>query len=152
MEKVTLQAYTLERCQQFWQNYEADPDMMDGSFSYDKNWVECYWQSKCHESNRRYFAVCINEIVIGEVQLKSIDPVEKSAVLSIHLNQNSYKNRGFGTEALRQMCDYGFHELKLRKIFADCLHRNHRSRHVLEKLDFQHLGSDDTFHYFVLEK
>ena len=42
MEKVTLQAYTLERCQQFWQNYEADPDMMDGSFSYDKNWVECY--------------------------------------------------------------------------------------------------------------
>lgn len=152
MENITLQPYTPERCHQFWKTYEADPDMMDGSFSYDADLVERYWHSKCQKANRRYFAVCLNETVIGEVQLKAIDFEEKSAVLSIHLNERQYKNRGFGTEALRQMCGYGFHELHLQKIYADCLHRNQRSRHVLEKLNFRYLRSDETFHYFVLEK
>ncbi len=152
MDNITLQPYTLERCQQFWQTYEADADMMDGQFSYDPNWVECYWEGKCQEDNRCYFAICLNTVVIGEVQLKAINFDEKTAILSIHLNEQRYKNRGFGTEALQQMCEYGFHKLYLQKIYADCLHRNKRSRHVLEKQGFVHTHSDETFHYFVLEK
>ena len=77
---------------------------------------------------------------------------EKSAVLSVHLNSACYKNRGFGTEAQRQMIAYGFEQLGLQKIYADCLHRNQRSRHIIEKLGFRHLRSDDSFHYFVLER
>lgn len=150
--KISLQPYTLQRCHEFWQNYEADPDMMDGSFTYDPNWVEQYFHGKCQESNRRYFAICADETVIGEIQLKSINMEEKSAVLSVHLNSACYKNRGFGTEAQRQMLAYGFEQLGLQKIYADCLHRNQRSRHILEKLGFLHLHSDDTFHYFVLER
>ena len=44
--KISLQPYTLQRCHEFWQNYEADPDMMDGSFTYDPNWVERYFHGK----------------------------------------------------------------------------------------------------------
>ena len=150
--KISLQPYTLQRCHEFWQNYEADPDMMDGSFTYDPNWVERYFHGKCQESNRHYFAICADETVIGEIQLKSINMDEKSAVLSVHLNSACYKNRGFGTEAQRQMIAYGFEQLGLQKIYADCLHRNQRSRHILEKLGFRHLRSDDSFHYFVLER
>lgn len=149
---VCLQPYTLERCHEFWKIYEADPDMMDGSFSYNADWVERYFHGKCQESNRVYFAVCVGDEVIGEVQLKSINKENKSAVLSIHLNAGKYKNRGFGTEAERQMIAYGFNELGLKKIYADCLHRNERSRHILDNLGFHHLRSDDSFHYFVLEK
>lgn len=149
---ISLQPYTLQRCHAFWKIYEADPAMMDGSFTYDANWVERYFHGKCQESNRRYFAVCVDDTVIGEIQLKSIDLTEKSAVLSVHLNCGIYKNRGFGTEAQRQMISYGFDQLGLQKIYADCLHRNQRSRHILEKLGFRHLRSDDCFHYFVLEK
>lgn len=95
--KISLQPYTLQRCHEFWQHYEADPDMMDGSFTYDPNWVERYFHGKCQENNRRYFAICADEIVIGEIQLKSINMDEKSAVLSVHLNSACYK-----TEALVQ--------------------------------------------------
>ena len=150
--KISLQPYTLERCHTFWKDYEADPDMMDGSFSYDAAWVERYFHGKCQDKNRVYFAVCADETVIGEVQFKSIDMSKKSAILSIHLNCGIYKNRGFGTEAERLMIAYGFEQLGLEKIYADCLHRNQRSRHILEKLGFRHLRSDESFHYFVLEK
>ena len=149
MDKIVLLPYTLERCQQFWKSYVADPDMMGGEFHYDPAWVDGYFHGKCQDSNRKYFAICLNETVIGEIQLKSIDLQEKSAVLSIHLNCDRYKNRGFGTEAQRQMIEYGFQQLDLSKIYADCLHRNKRSRHVLEKLGFEFLRSDETFHYFV---
>ncbi len=150
--KISLQPYTLQRCHAFWKDYEADPDMMEGRFIYDADWVERYFHGKCQANDRRYFAICADDIVIGEIQLKSIDLIKKSAILSVHLNNKKYKNRGFGTEAQRQMIAYGLEELGLQKIYADCLHRNQRSRHILEKLGFQHLYSDDSFHYFVLEK
>lgn len=150
--KISLQPYTLQRCHEFWQNYEADPDMMDGRFTYDPDWVERYFHSKCLETSRRYFVICADDQVIGEIQLKSINMEEKSAVLSVHLNNDRYKNQGFGTEAQRQMITYGFEQLGLQKIYADCLHRNQRSRHILEKLGFRHLRSDENFHYFVLEQ
>ncbi len=51
MEQITLQPYTLERCHQFWMSYIADPDMMDGSYKYDFNWVERYYHSKVAEKN-----------------------------------------------------------------------------------------------------
>ena len=150
--KISLQPYTLERCHAFWKRYEADPDMMDGSFTYNADWVDRYFHGKCQENNRVYFAVCADDTVIGEIQFKSIDMQNKSAVLSIHLNCNEYKNRGFGTQAEQLMITYGFEQLGLEKIYADCLHRNQRSRHILEKLGFCHLSSDDSFHYFILEK
>lgn len=151
MEQITLQPYTLERCHQFWMSYIADPDMMDGSYKYDFNWVERYYHSKVAEKNRVYFAICLENTVIGEIQLKAIDSEKKCATLSIHLTNNSFKNRGFGTEAERKMIAYGFEQLHLQAIYADCLHRNQRSRHILEKLGFQHLRDDEKFCYFVLK-
>lgn len=96
MEQITLQLYTLERCHQFWKSYIADPDMMDGSYKYDFNWVEAYYHRKVSDKSRAYFAICLADTVIGEIQLKNLDWVEKSATLSVHLANDRYKNRGFG--------------------------------------------------------
>lgn len=149
---VTLQPYTLERCHAFWKDYVADPAMMDSTYTYDPAWVERYYHSKCQEEKRVFFAICVDKTVIGEIQLKSIDRLQNCATLSVHLSCDPYKNRGFGTEAQRLMIAYGFEQVGLEKIYADCLHRNQRSRHILEKLGFLHLRDDDSFHYFVLEK
>lgn len=72
--------------------------------------------------------------------------------MSIHLNCDRYKIQGFDTEAQRLMIAYGFEQLGLETIYADCLHRNQCSRHILDKLGFRHLRDDDRFHYFALDK
>ena len=49
----------------------------------------------------------------------------------------AYWGRGIATEALRQMTDYAFKELKYQKLFGPVLEPNRASMKVLEKNDYQ---------------
>lgn len=151
-DRVTLEPYTQERCQAFWRGYTADPAMWEGAYVYDEARAADYYQSKVKQPDRVFFAVCLQGETIGEIQLKRIDRVRKSATLSVHLSDDRYKNQGFGTQAIRLMADYGFAELDLSEIYADAVHRNARSRHVLEKLGFSCTHEDASLRYYVLRK
>lgn len=151
-EEFTLQDFTLAMCHDFWRKYVADPDMMDHEYKYDPAWVDRYYQDKVCSDTRRVFAVCVDGEVAGEVMLKHIDPKKGCAALSIHFADDSYKNRGHGTAAERYMVDYGFCELGLRRIYADCVHRNTRSQHVLEKVGFRLVREDYAFKYYVIDR
>ena len=151
-EGVVFKKFTLPMCHAFWKNYVADPDMMDRDYVYDPEWVERYYRSKVCSDSYRVFAICVDEQVVGEVMLKRIDPEKGCATLSIHFANDAYKNRGYGTAAERYMIDYGFHQLGLHTIYADCLHRNKRSQHVLEKVGFRFVREDDTFRYYEIKR
>ncbi|MBE0600195.1 MAG: N-acetyltransferase, partial [Firmicutes bacterium] len=47
---------------------------------------------------------------------------------------------------------YGFRELGLTAIYADAVHRNAHSRHVLRKLGFVYTHEDDLLRYYVLPR
>lgn len=51
-----------------------------------------------------------------------------------------YWNRGYATEAGREVVRWGFEERELRRIHAECFSRNEPSRRVLEKLGMQREG------------
>lgn len=152
MNEVTLQPYTLEKCHEFWREYVADPDMMDTEYTYSPEWVEKYYHGKVQEPDRRFFAVCVGDKIIGEISLKHLDPEKGCATLSIHFSNDSYKNRGYGTEAERQIIRYAFDELRLNALYADCVHRNKRSQHVLEKVGFRYSREDGSKKYYVLRR
>lgn len=149
---IALQPYTLERCHEFWKEYVPDPDMWEQGYAYDYEGINRYYQSKVKGKGRRFFAVCHNEKTVGEIQLKYIDPEQGCATLSIHFSNDEYKNRGWGTEAVRLLVNYAFEELGLHTIYADCVHRNKRSRHVLEKNGFAYLREDEALRYYVLKR
>lgn len=149
---ITLQPYTLERCHEFWKAYVPDPDMWEGSYAYHKEAIDQYYQSKVMDANRRYFAVCNGGQTLGEIQLKYIDFEKRCGTLSIHFANDTYKNRGWGTEAERLLVNYAFDELGLETIYADCVHRNKRSQHVLEKNGFVYSREDEQLRYYVLNK
>jgi ribosomal-protein-alanine N-acetyltransferase len=48
-----------------------------------------------------------------------------------------YWGQGIATEALRQMTNHAFEELKFKKLFGPVLEPNHASMRVLEKNDYQ---------------
>lgn len=48
--------------------------------------------------------------------------------------------RGYATEAARGLVDYGFHQLRLARIYAQVLAGNDESMHVLEKLGMKREG------------
>jgi len=148
---INLLTYTIERCHEFWKDYVSDFDMWDKSYIYDKEWVDQYYKSKVMDESRRFFAICHNEKTVGEIQLKYLDFKQNSGTMSIHFANDNYKNHGWGTEAERLMVNYAFKELGLCTIYADCVHRNIRSQHVLEKIGFVYSHEDAVLRYYVLK-
>ena len=48
--------------------------------------------------------------------------------------------KGFATESVKGLCEFGFDELGLHRIYAKVMTRNPASRKVLEKCGFRHEG------------
>ena len=154
--EVRLMPMTLERCHELYAHWQNDPAIYaDVShfqpFRYDREWVERYY-ARQQAADRRYFAIMRHDAVIGEILLKRIDWQEKTCVLSIHLQNDHVKNRGYGTHAERLAVSYAFEQMGMRAIYADALIGNARSRHVLEKVGFEYYKEDGVFAYYRMEK
>ncbi len=148
---VTLQPYSNELCHEYWKEYISDPDMWDFEYVYDYEKVENYYQIKIVDKTRIIFAICVDDKIIGEIQLKKIDVENKHATLSIAISNNQYKNHGYGTKAQKLIIDYAFNQLNLKIIYADVVHKNLRSMHVLEKVGFKYTHNDEIFSYFCIQ-
>lgn len=149
---VSLVPFTREQCHEFYKAYVSDPSMWDFTYVYNENRVNDYYERKVLDPSRRFFAIILNGRTIGEIQLKYIDIVKGFGTLSIHLQNDAVKNKGYGTEAERLMIDYAFNELGLNTIYANTVLRNTRSQHILEKIGFVHTHDDDIFRYYKYKK
>ena len=114
-----------------------------------------YSIEKCDETVERhrrlgrvYLAVMLSDRPIGEVILKNIDRDHGSCVLSIHLQNDHVKNKGYGTQAEILAIQYAFGELKLKTVLADAVQKNRRSQRALMKAGFKETHHDDTFIYY----
>lgn len=130
-EKIILVPYTITRCHEFYKEYAADPAMTYETYTYDEEEVNRYFQNKVLDSSRIFFAICHNDKTVEEIQIKQIDLEKRSGTLSVHLVNDSFKGKGYGTEAQQQLIDYAINKLGLKTIYADATHRNIRSKHVL---------------------
>lgn len=75
--------------------------------------------------------------IVGEIQIKPIDKEKLCGTLSIHLINDESKGKGYGTEAQQLLVDHAINTLGLKIIYADAVHRNHRSKHILQKIGFE---------------
>ena len=147
-EKITLKPYTIERCHDFYKDYISDTAMTYDAFVYDKEKVDRYYENKVLDTGRCFFAICHNDKTIGEIQLKRIDLEKLCGTLSVHLINDTFKGKGYGTEAQKLLTDYAINTMGLKIIYADAIHRNSRSKHILEKLGFKHLYDDNDLAYY----
>ena len=72
--------------------------------------------------------------------------------LFLDMKNDAVKNRGYGTQAEILALDYAFQDLKLQTVFADAIHKNIRSQHVLEKVGFRETHCNDQFVYYRCDK
>ena len=99
-----------------------------------------------------HFAIMRGDEVIGDLQLKRINAEERSCIMSIHMKNDTVKNKGYGTKAEQMALAYAFEGLRLETVYADALIENTRSRHVLCKVGFRELQKDEKFCYYVCHK
>ena len=65
--------------------------------------------------------------VIGSIGLHSIDLINRTATFGIFIGDESGRNKGYGTEGLRLILDYGFNYLNLNNIKLDVMEFNDRA-------------------------
>lgn len=152
MDQISLCIMTRELCHQLYQGWENDPaiylDMgLFSPYRYDKEAVDRYFDGK-QTPDRVFFAILKDGVPVGELHLKRIDRRNRECTLSIHMQNDGVKGRGYGTQAERLALRYAFEVLGMEAVNADTVVKNTRSQHILEKLGFQHLRDEGEFRYY----
>lgn len=156
MQNIKLKNMTREICHELYKNWQNDEAIyMDLSlfkpFVYREEAVDRYYDSK-QEPSRVLLAIMLGGSPIGEVQLKEINHEQNECTLSIHMQNDEVKGKGYGTEAERLAIQYAFEELGMKVVNADTVVKNVRSQHILDKLGFEFIKTEGDFNYYRLEK
>ncbi len=81
-----------------------------------------------------------NNSHIGNIAIKKIDRINRSAELAILIGDKKYWNKGVGSEAYRLMIDYGFNTLNLNRISSGQTTENTGMIRVCEKMGMKKEG------------
>jgi RimJ/RimL family protein N-acetyltransferase len=88
------------------------------------------------------------EELLGNIGLFDIDNVARSAEIGIFIGGSSRRGEGYGAEALRLLCDYGFNVLNLRSIRLRVYAYNERAIACYKKAGFKETGRLRQAHYY----
>lgn len=91
-------------------------------------------------TNKVIFAIRADDKLIGVVQLIDIDPVHRSAELTIRIGDESQRGAGHGTQALKQTIDFAWRDLNLHRVCLRVFANNHQAIRAYEKAGFLEEG------------
>jgi RimJ/RimL family protein N-acetyltransferase len=96
-----------------------------------------------------HFVICLlaDGRAIGTTGLHAIDFVNGTAEFGIAIGEKEEWGKGYGTDALRAISDFGFGQLRLERIGLDVYADNARGRRTYEKAGFVHEGTKRRAHY-----
>ena len=78
--------------------------------------------------------------LIGNCGLSNIDYINQTAEVGIFLGDKNFWAKGYGTEALNLLVDYGFKALNLHTIMLKVYSFNERAIKCYEKIGFKPIG------------
>lgn len=102
------------------------------------------WIKERQESNENYmFAIRSIETdeFIGYIDLNGISWNNRVANLSIGIGSPNVRGKGYGTEAMNLILEFGFHELNLHRIQLNVLSYNTPAIALYEKVGFTKEGA-----------
>jgi RimJ/RimL family protein N-acetyltransferase len=90
-----------------------------------------------------HFVICLLEDgrAIGTTGLHHVDLESGQASFGIAIGEKDEWGKGYGTDTLNAICDFGFGELRLERIWLDVYVDNTRGQRAYEKAGFQVEGT-----------
>lgn len=101
------------------------------------------WFSKIsHRNDTKIFAIKLStsDKLIGSCQLHTIDSISHSAELQIRIGDIEERKKGYGSEAVRLLLDFGFNDLNLHRIYLQVFENNNVAIKLYEKMNFKREG------------
>lgn len=78
--------------------------------------------------------------LIGRCVLFNVDPVNRSAMLGIFIGEKDFWGKGYGSEAVQLLVEFGFYLLNLNSIELGVFAFNERAVAAYRKVGFKEIG------------
>lgn len=129
--------YRLENDTEIWE--------ISGTLTpYSRNVLQSYLDSAhrdIYEVKQLRLAICTDAgMLIGMIDLFDFDPRHLRAGIGVVIADPEARNQGYGAEAIRLVCEYGFEVLGLHQLYASVGEGNQASLHLFRKLGFIETG------------
>lgn len=108
------------------------------SLEAEENWYESISKSTDVVYLAIYEATTMQPV--GGVNLHNINKEHRKAELGIMIGERSLRGKGYGTEAVRLMCDFGFNAIGLNSIMLLTSGWNIAGQRAYEKAGFKEIG------------
>lgn len=143
-EKIYLRTLNAEDAERYYQMlYVPETRRLTGTQKhYTREQIEQYVDSKASDTSSVLLLIALNDSndIIGDIAIQDIDSINRSSTIRIAIDQEKYQGKGYGSEALLLMLEYGFGVLNLHRIELEVYRYNERAAHVYEKLGFAREG------------
>ena len=102
----------------------------------EKNYLEA------HINEEATFAIVESKTdkLLGSIGLHKIDHFKRTATLGIFIGDKDYRSKGYGTEAIRLLLDYGFNYMNLHSVKLELMSFNERALKCYKKCGFKETG------------
>ncbi|HBZ26540.1 MAG TPA: GNAT family N-acetyltransferase [Rikenellaceae bacterium] len=140
MDNIRLRKLKIEdkeRLLEFADNEKISINLRDGfPHPYTEKDAERFLSNVVNNLQDQIFAIEYNGIYVGNISLiKCSDVYRKSAEIGYLLDEK-YWNKGIMTRAVDLICEYGFREMDLVRIYTGVFEYNIASQKVLERCGF----------------
>ena len=94
------------------------------------------------QNNKNVFAIIDlqTDKIIGSIGLHEINNINRTATLGIFIGNKEYWSKGYGSEAIQLILDFGFNYLNLNNIDLALMEFNQRALKCYEKCGFKEIG------------
>lgn len=145
-EHVYLRALVPDDAQGPYPTWFNDPEVCAGSghhyFPYTVEEAASYIERAREARDELILAIAAREDGrhIGNVTLKRIDPITRSAELAIVIGDKTALGKGYSKEVGRLLCDHAFFELNLNRVHCGTFETNAPMRRLAEYLGMAEEG------------
>ena len=136
-KNITLRTMTKKEMRALWRKFVPEGEK---SFVYNEEVIDKLYEQSIEreEWNPSVGIFTKTDEIIGELTFVRIVYSELRCELSVFLAAESYRNKGFGTEAVMLAKKYAKEALGLKRIHADVSAENKRMQAVMKKCGFMH--------------
>ena len=93
-------------------------------------------------SDGQHYAIVMydDDTLLGNISLHEIDNISRRASVGLFIGEQEHRNKGYGSEALRLILDYGFKTLNLHNIMLLVHSDNDLGIYCYKKVGFREFG------------
>ena len=153
-EKVYLSPMNLEDIEKYvkWMNDFSTTDGLGSSSKVTTFESERAWLINNMDKKEQQFAIVLKETdkLIGNCGFCDINHLHQKGEVGLFIGEEENRSKGYGTEALSLLVEYGFNYLNLKNIMLKVFSFNKRAIKSYEKIGFKVFGKRTEDYYLKI--